>query len=150
MSKLAQGARIGYTLLAWLFVAGVLYQVYLAGLNVVAGRPGWRTHVELGHGLGLPLLAMLLLVYLGRMPRRVKWLTWLLFGVYVIQADVVIFMRSMAPGLSATHPVLALIDFALAWWLGIRAWTIIRTGEDDTAVISKPADSVADASGQIR
>ncbi len=118
--------QIVYALLATLFVAGVLYQVYLAGLVVVARTSGWEMHSDFGHALGLPLLLMLVLIYLARMPRRVKALTWLLFGVYVLQADVLIFMRSSAPLASALHPVLALLDFAIGWRLTMQAWAQVR------------------------
>lgn len=113
--------RAIYTVFAWLFVVGVLVQVFLAGLVVVARRASWENHIGLGHLLGLPLVIMLIFMYLGGMPRRLKWLTWGLFAVYFIQADIVIFLRDSVPYLSAIHPVLALIDFALGWTLARRA-----------------------------
>lgn len=111
-------AGTAYAIFSWLFVAGVLIQVFLAGLVVVARRATWENHIGLGHALGLPLLIMLILMYVGRLPRRVKRLTWILFAVYVFQADVVIFLRESVPFASALHPVLALIDFALGWRIG--------------------------------
>lgn len=110
-------SRVIYRTAAWLFVVGVLVQVFLAGLVVVARVISWERHVELGHALALPLLLMLVSMYLGRLPRSTKRLTWLLFGVYVFQADFVIFLRDTVPYASALHPVLALIDFALGWQL---------------------------------
>ena len=53
-----------------------------------------------------------------------KRLTWLLFGAYFLQADVVIFLRFQAPGIAALHPVLALVDFALGVSLARRAWPL--------------------------
>jgi Family of unknown function (DUF6220) len=103
-----------YTLSASLFFVGVLVQVFLAGLAVVARRAGWSNHIDLGHGLGIPLLLMLFVMFPARLPSNVKWLSALLFGVYFVQADVVIFMRDSLPYVSALHPVLALFDFLLA------------------------------------
>jgi hypothetical protein len=123
---LVRGARIVYTGAAWLFVLGVLSQVFLAGMVVVAGRMGWSNHVGLGHMLALPLLVMLITAYLGRLPGSSKWLTWLLFGVYILQADVIIFMRGSLPVVSAFHPVLALADFALALTVALRTWPLIQ------------------------
>lgn len=114
-------ARTAYRLFAWLFVAGVAAQVFLAGLVVVARVADWENHTDLGHGLGIPLLLMLVSMYLGKLPRSSKRLTWLLFGVYVLQADVLIFMRDSLPYASALHPVLALVDFALGWHLARSA-----------------------------
>jgi hypothetical protein len=48
-------ARFVYTVAAWLFVAGVVAQVFLAGMVVVAGRSGWDGHTGLGHALAVPL-----------------------------------------------------------------------------------------------
>ena len=91
---------------------------------------GWANHAGLGHGLALPLLVMLVTAYLGRLPRSMKLMTWLLFAVYILQADVIIFLRDSAPVVSAFHPVLALIDFALAVILAARAWKIVRQPEE--------------------
>lgn len=118
---MVKGSRFVYLVAAWLFVAGVLAQVFLAGMVVVAVRMGWDNHAGLGHTLALPLLVMLVTVYLGRFPGRTKRLTWLLFFVYVIQADVLIFLRGTLPIVAAFHPVLALVDFALGLKLAAMA-----------------------------
>lgn len=135
--------RAIYALFAWLFVVGVLVQVFLAGMVVVARRATWANHVDLGHGLGLPLLAMLVFMYVGRMPRRTKWLTWGLFTVYFIQADVVIFLRDSLPYVSAVHPVLALIDFALGWTLARQALVELREPAESRAAAQVPAAELA-------
>jgi hypothetical protein len=114
-------SRYIYLFAAWLFVIGVSVQVFLAGMVVVATRMGWNAHVELGHFLAGPLVFMLVSMYLGRLPGKQKWLTWLLFAVYFLQADVLIFLRVSAPALSALHPVLALVDFALGLSLARQA-----------------------------
>lgn len=119
-------ARITYLAAAGLFLAGVLAQVFLAGMVVVAYRMSWNNHINLGHLLAAPLLVMLVSQYAGRLPRRVKRLTWLLFGVYLLQADVIIFLRLQAPVIAAFHPVLALVDFALGLALARLAWPLAR------------------------
>jgi hypothetical protein len=126
-------SRTAYLVASWLFLAGVTAQVFLAGMVVVAGQSGWANHRDLGHGLALPPLVMLLTAYLGRMPRAVKGMTWLLFVVYILQADVLIYLRGSAPVVSAFHPVLALVDFALAISLAKRAWSLARQKDDAAA-----------------
>ena len=116
-----RGSRYVYLGASWLFVIGVMAQVFLAGMVVVARKISWNDHVSLGHILAGPLLFMLVSMYLGRLPRDTKWLTWLLFINYAFQADVLIFLRVQAPVLSALHPVLALVDFALGLALARRA-----------------------------
>lgn len=119
-------ARYIYLVAAGLFLTGVLAQVFLAGMVVVAYQMSWLNHIGLGHMLAAPLLVMLVTVYLGRFPATMKRLTWLLFGVYVLQADVIIFLRDQVPVLSAFHPVLALVDFALGLSLVRAAWPLAR------------------------
>jgi hypothetical protein len=101
-------------------------QVFLAGMVVVALRMSWVNHINLGHWLAEPLVFMLVALYPGRLPVSMKWMTWLLFGVYLLQADVIIFLRFQAPVIAAFHPVLALIDFALGLTLARRAWPLAR------------------------
>lgn len=110
-----------YQIAAWVFIIGVLLQTFFAGMAVVARLSGWENHVNLGHPLSLPLIIMLVTMYTGRMAGTTKRLTWLLFAAYVIQADILIFMRDTLPLASAAHPVFALIDFALGWNLALRS-----------------------------
>lgn len=127
-------SRFVYLISASLFLLGVALQVFLAGMVVVALEMGWGTHVDLGHTLGLPLVVMLVTVYLGRFPSKVKWASWLLLVVYFIQADVIIFMRDSMPVVSAFHPVLALVDFVLATYLVYQAWVVIREARQEEGV----------------
>ena len=122
---MARISRYVYLAAAWLFVAGVTIQVFLAGMVVVARQTGWDSHIGLGHGLAGPLLIMLIAMYLGRIPGSIKRLTWLLFVFYALQADVVIFLRDQLPVISALHPVLALADFALGLFLASRAGKLL-------------------------
>lgn len=134
MTKISQ---IIYLAASSLFLIGVTLQVFLAGMVVVALQMGWADHRDLGHTLALPLVVMLVTAYLGRLPRSMKWLTWLIFGVYVIQADVIIFMRASMPFVSAFHPVLALVDFVLATFLVYQAWILVREAREERTAPTK-------------
>jgi hypothetical protein len=123
-------SRFIYSGAAWLFVLGVSVQVFLAGMVVVARKASWNPHIGLGHILAAPLLIMLISMYFGRIAIPLKWETWLLFGVYALQADVLIFMRLQAPVISALHPVLALVDFALGINLARRVWLLAKQGQE--------------------
>ena len=132
---MAKISRIAYTVASSLFLTGVVLQVFLAGMVVVALQMGWSGHRDLGHALALPLLVMLITAYLGKLPRSIKWITWLLFGVYLIQADVLIFMRASLPVASAFHPVLALVDCVLAVYLTYQAWELVQEGRQASKTI---------------
>ena len=118
-------SRVIYWVFAWLFVVGVSVQVFLAGMSVVAHKLGWDAHIGLGHMLALPILIMLVTMYIGRVPRPLKWLTWLLFVVYAVQSDLLIFLRVQAPVLSALHPVFALFDFYLGFTLARKIQSVM-------------------------
>ena len=130
-------SRIVYLAASSLFLFGVAVQVFLAGMVVVAFQMGWSNHRDLGHTLALPLLVMLVSAYLGHLPQKMKWLTWSLFAVYVIQADVLIFMRSSLPVASAFHPVLALLDAVLAGVLVSQAWNLVRATRSEVTAPAK-------------
>ena len=115
-----------YLVAAWIFLAAVAAQVFLAGLVVVARQISWELHIGFGHLVGLPLLPMLVAMYVAKMPASIKRLTWALFAVFFLQAEVVIFMREALPYVSALHPVLALLDFAIAWTLIKHASAVLR------------------------
>jgi hypothetical protein len=119
-------SRIIYLVSAWLFVVGVTVLVFLAGMVVVALQMSWYYHITLGYYLGAPLLVMLVSQYLGHFPRQMKGLTWVLFGVYVFQAFVTVYLRVQAPVVAAFHPVLALVDFALGLALARAALPLVR------------------------
>jgi len=114
-----------YHIFAWLFIIGVILSVLFAGMVAVARISDWQYHTALGHSLGLPLVAMLITMYTGRLPAQMKRLTWLLFAAYFLQSDVLIFMRQDLPLASAIHPVIALFDFAIGWNLALRANSLL-------------------------
>ena len=118
--------RYGYLGMAALFAAGIMTQVYFVGLSLLGGRPSWNDHIGLGHGLGFLALLLVILAYVGRQPRGTKNLTWATFAVYVLLADVVIFLRGTRGAVAALHPVLAITLFALVVTLLVRAWRSVK------------------------
>jgi hypothetical protein len=135
MESRATVSRYVYTIAAWLFVVGILTQVFLVGLSLLGGQPGWQTHIGLGHNLGILALLMVVLAYTGQLPRPMKRFTWLNFAIYILLADVVIFMRELAPLVAALHPVLAVLLFGVTASLALRAWRLVR--EARTNIMSK-------------
>lgn len=134
---MTKASRSVYLAASSIFLAGFAAQVFLAGMVVVAFQMGWSNHRDLGHSLAIPLLVMLITAYLGHLPRKMKWLTWLLFAVYVIQADVLIFLRASLPVATGFHPVLALVDFLLAGILVYQAWILVRNTRLEATVPAK-------------
>jgi hypothetical protein len=142
MTNTVYGARIAYLVAAWIFVGLVLVQVFLSGLVVVAGLTTWELHRSLGHQLGLPVLFMIVLAYLGRLPRSAKALTWLLLSTFIAMAEIVIFLRGSAPLLAALHPVLALVLFALGTTLAMQALGFVRDARKAPSASQRLGDAL--------
>jgi hypothetical protein len=119
-------SRIAYLAFALLFVAGILFQVFLVGLGLFAGQLTWSTHVGFGQWLGIAPFLLVILSFVGRLPRSEKWLAGSLFGVFLFQAEVFAAIRHLAPLLAALHPVLALVLFATGVLVAQRARARLR------------------------
>jgi uncharacterized membrane protein YoaK (UPF0700 family) len=120
-----RASRTGYLALAGLFTLGVIAQVYLVGLSLLGGRSSWDLHIALGHTLGILAILMIPAAYLGRLPRPMKPLTWLAFGIYALLV-IAVLLRPGLPLVAALHPVLAIVLFALTGMLTVRAWRLVR------------------------
>jgi hypothetical protein len=126
MNSRLKFSRYAYAAAARLVVIGILTQVFLIGLSLLGRQPSWQAHVGLGHGLAGLVLLMIVLAYTGWLPRRMKSLTWLALAIYVLLADVVIFMRASSPLVAALHPVLAVLLFWVSGHLALHAWRLVR------------------------
>ena len=129
-----KSVRIFYLIAAWLFPVAILVQVFFVGLSLLAGQAYWGTHVEFGHTIIVLPLLLVILAYLGRVPRVEKWLVWSQFGVCLVQTEVFATIREAVPLLAAFHPVLALVLFALALIIALRARAVIRAKVQRSAI----------------
>jgi len=98
-------ARRGVVIAAWLFVAGVVGQVFLAGLGVFGVPAGdFSTHRDFGYLVGWLTLVVLVLAIAGRLPRRVIGLAVLLLILFALQS-VFVAVRDDYPAVAALHPL---------------------------------------------
>jgi len=118
--------RMLYVIDAWLLPVAIVIQVFFVGLSLFTGQAFWSIHITFGHYIGLLPILLVCLSYLGRLPSPAKRLAWLVLGVYLIQAEVFAAIRADVPLLAAFHPVLALVLFALALIIALRAPTVVR------------------------
>jgi Family of unknown function (DUF6220) len=122
-----------YQGLALIFFLGVTIQAFLAGAGIFLGGPWILWHRGLGHLLTspIPLIPLLLLIlsFVGRLPRSDKWLCGLLLFLATVQ-PVVLYLRGVLPILSALHPVNALFLFALPLFLILRIRRLMREPAD--------------------
>jgi len=124
-------ARFGYLAAAWVFVASVIVQVFLAGMALLGGTPSFRTHVDFGYS-AIWVVAILLPIFalVARLPRADIGLSFLLLGLYIPQCLLPPIAKAGGPGfIAALHPVNSLLLFALGVTIGRRAWRALRPEE---------------------
>lgn len=124
-------SRIAYAALAWLFVACVVCQVFLAGMAIFVDPLNWVRHVGFVHLFGELPLVMLLLAFAGRMPKKQGYY---LGPVVLFMLVAVAYATADAGGsvVSALHPVNALllsgISFKLAQKVGRFTISALEAG----------------------
>ena len=120
LSGRVRWARRGFVLFSGLFAVCVVIQVFIAGMAVFVDPANWNLHTAFIHVFELLPLVMLVLAFLGRLPRTLKWLPvglWVLIMVQYATAEG--FSASLV---AAIHPVNALVIFWLAVFTTRRAW----------------------------
>lgn len=129
---------------AWLLVAGIVVQVFLAGAAIanLGGSGDFSTHIAFGYeAVGLLFLLVLVAAIAARRGRRDIGLAFGLLVLYVIQTMLPSFKAS-APWLAALHPVNAMLLFGLSVWYARRALatrnveaaaTVVATGVEGDA-----------------
>lgn len=105
--------RLAYIGVAWLFLACVVVQVFLAGLGVFGGAQNFSLHRDFGYAFGWLTLVLLLLALVGHLGRRSIGLSALILVLFALQS-VFVGLREVMPALAALHPVNALAIFGVA------------------------------------
>ena len=122
---MVSGARYVYLALLWLYVAGILVQVFLAGMGLFAVPRDFAPHVGLGWLLHLVPVLLLIVAAVARVESRLIWWNVALLVVQFVQ-PLLALARSDNPAVAAFHPVLALVIFWLAVTIGLKAWRLVR------------------------
>ena len=110
---------------AWLVVAAIVIQVFLAGASILqlGGNGSFGTHVDIGRMVGVVFLALVIAAALARAGRRRVLQAAGLLGLFVVQS----FLPYMDDDLglsfvAALHPVNALLMFGLAVVYARAVW----------------------------
>jgi hypothetical protein len=130
------GARVVHLILSWLLVAGLVIQVFLAGLGVFDTSAGFELHRTWGFTLELLPILILIAGLVGGMGRRPAILAIVVFLLFILQS-VFVAVRDSAPFVAALHPVNGFLILLLSIWLAVdswRAWTAARTSGERAGV----------------
>jgi hypothetical protein len=117
--------RTVHLALAWLLVAGLVVQVFLAGLGVFKGPASFVTHRDWGYLLELLPFLLLIVGLVARLGRRPALLAAGIFGLFILQS-VFVAVRDTTPEVAALHPVNGFLITFLAIVLARDAWLARR------------------------
>lgn len=126
-----QSVRLGFAALAWMYLALVVFQVFLAGAGIF-GAASFQNHIEVGYFLAFfgPLI-VLVAAGLARAGRLVG-LSALLLLLGVVQS-ILPWLGTDAPYLAALHPVNALVIAFLALTIARGATALARATDSAAA-----------------
>jgi len=122
-SGLIHWSRLAVVALAWLFAAGVVVQIFLAGLSLFESASRWDDHAAFGRSLGLIPIPLILVALIGRLPVRLTVMTAVLLVLYGVQYA----LANIDEGyVAALHPVNAFVLFGLSVQIGSQTRDLLN------------------------
>jgi hypothetical protein len=119
--------RTALAVVAAVFAALILVQVFLAGLGVFSNPSSFITHREFGYLIGWFTLVILILAVAGRMGRRIVGLAVVALVQMALQS-VFILVRTQLPAVAALHPVNGVLLLLVVTVVGRAAWLARNAG----------------------
>ena len=142
--RLRTAARTGLAIVAGVFAALIIVQVFLAGLGVFDSPAAFATHRDFGYAIGLLILPIIILALVGRAPKGLVGLT-VLIAVQMTLQSVFVAMRESNPAVAALHPVngvlMLIVTIGIARW----AWSIRHEPAPAPAGATAPGAASSDA-----
>jgi len=135
------GAYTALAVVAWLFAACIVVQVFLAGLGVFDGPQRFETHRDFGYLFGWLTLVMVIIAAVGRLGRVLVGLSLLALVQFALQSVFIVFREDL-PAIAALHPVNGVLLLVVAITIGRRAWAGRRAA---AAAAAASATSLAPA-----
>ena len=134
------GAYTALAVVAWIFAACILVQVFLAGMGVFDGPERFEAHRNFGYTFGWLTLVMVIIAAVGRLGRVLIGLSLLTLVQFFLQSIFILF-REDQPAVAALHPVNGVLLLVVAIAIGRIAWAGRRTAAQ--AVASSDASTAA-------
>ena len=137
------GAYTALAVVAWLFAACIVVQVFLAGMGVFDGPERFETHRNFGYLFGWLTLVMVIIAAVGRLGRRLIGLSVLALVQFFLQSVFILF-REDQPAIAALHPVNGVLLLVVAIAIGRMALAGRRAAAAATASASlSPAEAAS-------
>jgi hypothetical protein len=118
MASLTRQVHAG---VAWLLVASIVVQVWLAGMAIpqLGGDGSFATHRDVGYLIGLITLVLLVTALPSGLGRRRIVQSLGIFGLYIVQSSLP--YMGAAP-IEALHPVNAVVMFVVSLVYARTVW----------------------------
>jgi mercuric ion transport protein len=120
LSVAARLARAFYAFLSSALAAGVLFQVFFAGMGAFGAD--WSYHVTLARFLGFLPLLMVPTAFVGRLPWALRLLP---LGIVLLVGAQFALAHSVVPA-AALHPVNGFLILLTSFFIARRAWATVR------------------------
>ncbi|WP_282935526.1 DUF6220 domain-containing protein [Paenibacillus sp. RC67] len=104
-----------FKILAWIFLACIVMQVFIAGMATFSEAANWSVHKSFVKMFALVPLIMFLLTFVSDVKGLKRWISLGLFALIVFQF-LTIQVFSSTGVIAALHPVIALLLF----WGSVR------------------------------
>jgi hypothetical protein len=112
-----------------LFFAGIVFQVFLAGMGLFAHPINFVTHKVVALGLHALAVALLGLAVVGKLPRATLKQVVILNVAFMVQG-LLPQLRSILPPVAALHAVNALLMFWLALVIARESHTAVQAAPE--------------------
>src|SRR5690349_5741742 len=124
---------VAYAVVAWLFVAALIVQVFFIGMALFDDPSFRETHRQFGFTVvGLAALLLLIVGIVARPGRREVGLVVGIFILYIVQTSLP-GLQTSYPVVAALHPVLALGLFAMGIQVARLATARVRGAREAAA-----------------
>jgi Family of unknown function (DUF6220) len=133
-------ARPVHVVVAWLLVAGLLVQVFLAGMGVFDSSSAFTTHRDFGYTLTLLPVVLIVTSLVGGFGRSETIAAAVMFGQFILQS-ILVLQRDSVPAIAALHPVNGFLILIIAVWLARDAW-----GRWRLPVVEEPPEAIVNES----
>jgi hypothetical protein len=127
-----RATRVAFVVTAWIFLACVVVQFFLAGLGVFAGSSNFELHRNFGYIFGWLTLLLLILGIAGRVGRRFIGPAAVILVLFALQS-VFIALRVDLPVAAALHPVNGLAIFLVAFLVATRSVSLLSESTPELA-----------------
>jgi hypothetical protein len=133
-------ARPIHVVVAWLLVAGLLVQVFLAGMGVFDSPLDFATHRDFGYTLTLLPVILIVTSLVGGFGRWETIAAAVMLAQFFLQS-ILVLQRESTPSIAAMHPVNGFLILLIAVWLARDAWRRWQAPEADVSPEPAPAES---------